>query len=856
MSVTLGSIEFRLLGPLEVVSGGRRLEIGSARQRAILAALALRPNRVVPRDTLVEEIWGEAPPASATATLHSHVSRLRRTLAEGAGGASAAVLRTREPGYVLEADPDCVDAHRFEKLAAQARDCLVRGEDEVGVRGLRQALALWRGEPLLDLPDARYARLEAERLEEARRTAMEDLADAELACGRPGEAVALLEPHLAANPFRERGWGQLMLALYRLGRQADALNAYQRVQTLLSEEMGLGPTPALRRLEEQVLHQSPELDLEAPVSSISTIAQPLRGRRASSEPAVPLPALLTGMGRIFVGRDEQLARLQQLWDEARTGELRAVLVVGEPGVGKTRLAAELAARVHEQGATVLAGRCDEDMGVPYQPFVEALRYLVGHTPAEGLGRRLGRHGGELARLVLELTEHLPALPPPLRSDPETERFRLFDAVASLLADTSTEEPLLLVLDDLQWAAKPTLLLLRHVLQSVEPMRLLAVVTYRDTEIGRAHPLSELLADLRRQTRIERIALSGLDISGVAAFLEQAAGHHELGAAAETNELARAIHLETEGNVFFVREVVRHLIETGGVREQNGRWMAGRPVEELGIPAGVRDVVGRQLNRLSETANRVLALAAVTGQEFELAVLGRAGGLDEELLVSALDEALAARLVAEVSGPATRYRFAHALVRATLYEELTGARRVILHRRVAEATEAVHVGALDDHLPALAHHYARASATAAAMTKAVAYAARAGDRALSQLANDEAASYYRSALELLGRVGGRPDEARRLELLISLGEAQRRAGDPAYRQTLLDAAHLAAQIGDALALARAALANTQGHVWTGVLQVDADRVEMLEAAIAAVGQDDLRLRSRTPCHAGPGACLGA
>ncbi|MBV8993271.1 MAG: adenylate/guanylate cyclase domain-containing protein, partial [Pseudonocardiales bacterium] len=195
---------------------------------------------------------------------------------------------------------------------------------------------------------------------------------------------------------------------------------------------------------------------------------------------VPLPAFLTDIGRIFVGRDGELDRLGQLWKEAAAGELRVVLVAGEPGVGKTRLAAELARRVHDEGAMVLAGRCDEDLGVPYQPFVETLRHFVDH--GELLAGRLGRYGGELARLVPEVGGRVPALPPPLRSDPETERYWLFDAVASWLVAASTDEPVLLVLDDLHWAAKPTLMLFRHVVRA-RGGRVLVLGTYRDSELA-------------------------------------------------------------------------------------------------------------------------------------------------------------------------------------------------------------------------------------------------------------------------------------------------------------------------------------------------------------------------------------
>ena len=566
--------------------------------------------------------------------------------------------------------------------------------------------------------------------------------------------------------------------------------------------------------------------------------------RIGWEPAVvssiPMPALLTDVGRVFVGRDDELQRLRQLWKEAAAGERRVAFLAGEPGVGKTRLAAELAAEVHSEGATVLAGRCDEDLGVPYQPFVEALRQFVDRTTAEVLHERLGRYGGELIRLVPELSERIPGLSAPLRSDPETERYRLFDAVAAWVAATATDEPLLIVIDDLHWAAKPTLLLLRHVARSPEPKRVLVVGTYRDTELAHDHPLAEVLADLRRGDGVERVSLQGLDPSGVAAYIERAAGHTVDGGDVG---LARAVYEETEGNPFFVREVVRHLIETGAIQRQGDRWTSRLPVEQLGIPESVRDVVGRRLSRLSEDANRALRLAAVVGAECDLAVLQAAGRLDDEVLASALEEATQARLLIESGvGRAARYRFAHALVRDTLYGRLSAARRVALHRRVAESIEAVHEEGLDDHLPALAYHWARASAAVAEVAKAVDYAVRAGDQALGQLAHDEAVSYYRQALDLLGASQAQ-DEPRHLRLLIALGDAQRRASDPASRATLLQAVTLAQSLGDVDALARAALANTRGAYWSTAGAVDFERVAALEAALAADADTPTARRAR-------------
>ncbi|HEY3239777.1 MAG TPA: hypothetical protein VGL92_09450, partial [Acidimicrobiia bacterium] len=337
----------------------------------------------------------------------------------------------------------------------------------------------------------------------------------------------------------------------------------------------------------------------------------------------------------------------------------------------------------------------------------------------------------------------------------------------------------------------------------------------------------------------RLSLPGLDPTAVAAFLERAAGHDLTD---QGEELARVVQEETEGNPFFVAEVLRHLTETGALEQRDGRWVTAGAIEELGIPEGVREVVGRRLARLSDTARRALTVAAVAGPEFEPAVVAAAGDLPEGDLLAALDEAVAARLVREAGGVTPRYRFAHALVRATLYDELSAARRVVLHRRVAGAIEAVHAQRLDDHLPALAHHYARAAASPPETAKAVEYATRAGDRALAQLAHDEAVTYYRQALELLTVAEGL-GQGIRLDLLISLGEAERRAGDPAYRRTLFEATGLAWELGDSAALGRAALANSRGLMFSQAGWVDEELVAVLQAALDAADPGDSAMRAR-------------
>ncbi len=553
-------------------------------------------------------------------------------------------------------------------------------------------------------------------------------------------------------------------------------------------------------------------------------------------PASPIP-LPGGLGVAtdrfaFVGREDELESLRTAAKLAAEGDRATLLLAGEPGIGKTRLAYEVAHALHHDGGTVLYGRCDDEVGVPYQPFVEALEHFATHCPPEEISRRMGRYPGELARLVPWLTEQMPDLPPPVESDPETERYRLFEAVAGWLAATSDTEPTILILDDLHWAAKPTLLLFRHIAQSQDAARLLVIATYRDTDLERTSALPEVLGDLRRTAGVERVALRGLDETGVVDFLEHSAGH-TMDAAGLA--LATAIHHETEGNPFFIGEVLRHLRDTGAIYEQDGRWTTHLQVSELGIPEGVREVIGRRLTRLSDEANQTLTLAAVVGRGFELEVVERVSDLDEEELLGALDEAVDARLVHDTG--VGRYRFAHALVRSTLYDEVRPTRRARLHQRVGAAIEAAHAADLDDHLGELAHHYAR-SAGGGEAAKAVEFARRAGEYALAQLAHDDAVSLFEQAADLLDD----GNETERGAVLLGLGVARRRAGDPRYRETLLEAAQLADELGDADLLCRAALANNRGF-FSATGATDTGRIAVLERALEKIGSDDSATRAR-------------
>ena len=536
----------------------------------------------------------------------------------------------------------------------------------------------------------------------------------------------------------------------------------------------------------------------------------------------------------YVGRLAERARLQELWGQVREGSLRLALICGEAGVGKTRLSTHLALTAHGQGATVLYGRCDEDLGVPYQPWVQALGYLVKEAPRPVVDAHVERFGGDLARLVPGLGDRLSELRAPRQSDPETERYLLYAAAAGLLEGASEQEPVVLVLDDLHWADAPTLSLLRHVVAAGSSMRVLVIGTYRDSDLSREHPLAALLADLHREQGVHRLKLTGLEPEDVVTLMEATAGH-ELDE--DWRALARAITRETAGNPFFAGELLRHLTESGAIaQDDGGRWRLVGEVSDLGLPQSVREVIGRRVERLGADARTALSAAAVIGRDFDLDLLVAVADLPEARLLDLLDEAVGASLLQESSERAGRFTFTHALVEHTLYEDLGRTRRARLHQRIAEALEEQCGEDPGERMGELATHWA-AAVVSANPGKALHYAQQAAECALQALAPDEAVRWYQQALALQTQAPG-DDRSERCELLIGLGSAQRQVGDHASRETLLDAAGLARQIGDTDRLCRAVLANTRGfpsHVGT----VDSERVQTLEAAAQALPGGDPR-----------------
>jgi tetratricopeptide (TPR) repeat protein len=642
---------------------------------------------------------------------------------------------------------------------------------------------------------------------------------------------------IASEPYRESGYVLLMQALGAEGNLAEGLRVFERLRSLLRDELGTAPSRETIAAHHQLLQPTP-----APISAPPQT--PLQ---------LPLPPELSGATRAgLIGRERELAELERFWtalhptNGTEQGSARIGFLAGEPGVGKTRLLAELAGRLHSQGAVVLRGRCTQEPLAPFQPFLEALRFYVLHAPPDHLRRAAQHYGGELQRLLPEL-RRLGDLPPPPHGDSETERYRLFEAVASLLAELAASTPVLVVLDDLHWADRPTLSLLQHLTRVPDPARVPIVGAYRAGRAESDGPLADALADLRHEQLTTELRVGGLSLEQTVDLVRNTTGK------LPSLQLTRALHERTGGNPLFVLQIIRRLDQAGIDVGSAG------PTElrQLGLPEDLKRAITWRLAGLELDSAACLRAAAVIGRDFDAAVVERVIGLSEDQFITALEQALdAAVIVPQSANPGRRattaglgYRFAHPLIREALYEDISVPRRARLHKRVGEALEEfdqLRTGAEPDHVTGqriamLAQHFAHAAEREDA-DKAVRYSRQAGDRAIDMLAYEDAAQHYARALELLERF--EPDQDRlRLGLLVSLAESHIRAGDrPLANEPLRTAADLAIKLSDPESLGRVAVAASRVYIQQpGV--VDEELISLLDRALAMTEGEVSTLRVR-------------
>ncbi len=804
-------LDIRLLGPIGAERDGEPVSLGGPRQRAVLARLALTPGRVVTVDRLVEDVWAGDPPATAVNTLQSYVSLLRRALGD------PQLLRREGPGYMLAVDRQLLDVARFEDRVTAARTEL--GSDPGSALGhLEAGLGEWRGPVLADVADEDWARSAATRWNELRMEALEARFDALLALGRHGEAVAELEHIVEENPLREGFARRLMIALYRNGRQADALRVFRETRTLLADELGLDPTPALVELQARILNHDPELAAPAspwtPPINVAAVAEPVETPSAEPETSpVPLPgAVVRAASSAFVGRDRQLAQLHRIWDEITTGGTHAVLLQGEAGAGKSRLGARFAQEAHGRGAIVMWGRATAEVLVPFEPMVEAVRSIM-RTVSPEARRRVATQRGLLALLLPELEQIVPEAHLE-RPDPSVERYLLFETMADLLRTESAEHPFLLVLDDLQWADVPSLTMIDHVLRHEHPGRLMVVATVRVPHEEPTPDLDRWAADLARDGLLTRITLDGLPTDNVAELL-RINGFDDSPAA--------DLRAATGGNAFFLTELIQH---TEGA-------LTGE------LPESIRAMIGLRLDRLDPVAARVLNLVVVAGQSATLPILVAATGLEGDQLLDATDAAIAAGLLVEDG--AGRLAVPHALIGQAISARLGRTRRSDLHRRVANAIEQASEPKSSPSM--LAHHLIEAGSLVERESR-VAAGLIAGRHSLEIGAYEDAATWIERVSALITDQIGADDRA---ELALLRCDVARALGDRSEAiAAVRSAAVWARSTGDPMQLARVAegwMMSLSGVGFDIGEPADPELVDLMERAIAELPDDQRRYQVR-------------
>ena len=811
----------RLCGRFAVEHDGESLQdkLSGRQGRLLLAYLALRGRSGATRDELIDALWEKDPPVDPDAALSTLLSRLRTVLPKG-------TIEGRRELSLRMSSGDELDVQRAEAAIRRAHAAATDSDWVAGEESARVALEI-ASAPLLPGHDARW-------LDEHRRHLGGITVEALELCARAGvrrdggdlaAAEAAAREVVEQEPYRESAYVCLMEAQSRRGNVAEALRTYESLRTLLREELGTIPGPEVKALHGQLLRGDAGgagEDAEIP-GAVTTTSKPSRPKPA------PLPALIARLGyQPLVGRRAELERIGALWQEAIDGQQQRILfVAGEPGVGKSSIAAHFACAAHPRGAMVLYGRAEAEALISYQPFVEAIRHLALNGPLATL-RAVAPELAELSRLVPEFRRRLPELPPPLEQGAGDDRYRLFSAAAALLTQAARNVPLLLVLDDLHWADRSSLRLLCHIARYSDPAPLLILGTYRDTELDRSAALAETLVDLRREHLDERLRVVGLDEEAVGQLVASTTDSAPRG-------LPELIHQETRGNPFFLVEMLRQLADADAFRPDAEAVDARALLVRVDIPEGVQQVIERRFDALSERAREALTLAAVLGQEFELDVLAAVAGTPTGDLETPLEEALDARLLTELHGDPGRLAFSHAVVRETIYRRPSALRRSRLHHRAGETLEGFFSEGLEANAAELARHFL-AAGSRGDRDKAIRYSVTAAEQATRRFAYEEAADHYVRAIER-----SEPGILH-CELLLELGKARFRSADAEARAAFRSAAEEARLLHAETLFAHAALGLSGRRAPLAGGQVDGEAVSLLEEALDRLPAGDSVLRA--------------
>jgi DNA-binding SARP family transcriptional activator len=759
---------FRVIGPVEVSDDAGVVRLPGGKTRALLARLLVDAGRVVSVDSLADALWGDAPPLTVASTIQVHISNLRRLL----GGST---IITRTPGYALDVDGHCFDHLLLADAVARARAHRVDERPAEALRAASDALALVRGEPYADVAFEDWAHAEVLRLGDLVMSAHEEVHAALLDLGRHREALPLLESLVAAHPFHERLRAQLMVALYRDGRQVEALRRYADGRRLLIDELGVEPGVELRQTESRVLMQDPTLG--APSMSVRAAETP---QESTGEPQPADDEL--------VGREPALATLRAMWQRARTGRLGIVLLEGESGTGKSALARRFAGTAGADGAAVGVGIAHELAGAPpYWPWTNAFRDLAARGWGEHLRAAAAEvpSAGAFSVLIDGLTLEREPLP--------GQQFQLFSAVAEVLEALGRERPVLLVLDDLHWADQASLDLLQFLGRSQRQSRVLIIATHLPTAGGDA--LSAMLANVVTESTVEMLRLGplvGHDVQRlVERLLEQPVDP----------ALGTSIAARTGGSPFLVVELVRQL------RAESGALDLARAA----VPTSVRGLVRRRADRLGEHAVEILTIASFAGAEFDDIVPARLLQLDQGVVSRVLDDAVADGLLVEVDGRTGYYRFAQQMVRHALYDSVPQRRRAETHVRFGRALVEVLAERADQWAAEIAAHFSQGIDVGSA-PDAVQWLRTAAAQAIRSQAPSDAVRFLRRAL-FVTRSRLR-DDRRECEVLVELAAAARLAADPATAQLARERAQrLATRLGEpSLAMRAGSVLLVPGPHW--------------------------------------------
>lgn len=631
-----GTVAFRALGPLEAMVSGQPVDLGAPKQRALLALLVSQVGQPVSVDVMLEALWEGHPPPSAMTSLQAYVANLRRLLEpDRPPRAPATVLRTCPQGYLLDGGVVNVDVCRFGEHTSAGWQAWDRDDPQQALREFDAGLALWRGQAYPEVAHAPCVLPETARLEELRLSVVEMRCAALLAVGSHEVAVAELGAFMQANPLREYGCELLSLALYRAGRQAEALEVLRTMDTRLTEELGLDPRPALQNLKHEILNQAPTLEWQP----IPAIPSQTRSDEPASQPSAD--------EEVFVGREAVLRQLFDALTATKSGRGRVVTVSGEQGIGKTSLLRRFATLA---GVPVLWATGPEHVAAPpLWLWEEVLRAAA---------TSLSRH--EMPGPVAELLD---------ANTQQAADVRRFEAIVQYLTDVSQAGPLVVVLDHLHRADASSLRLLAHLAESVPASRLLLVVSYRSDQ---APVLAETLAALSRG-EMTRIDVAGLDMRDIQT-LASAVLHQEV-----SGHTAKGLWARTEGNPFFLRELIKLLTSAQLLDDPHS----------APVPAPVRDVVLRRVARLPRATTEVLSVAAIAGRHFDIRVVAEVVAIEIDLALEVLDAAIDAGLIVEDQRRLGWFRFTHALVAEAIYETTGRLRRARLHRRIGAALEGEH-----------------------------------------------------------------------------------------------------------------------------------------------------------------------